>query len=63
LVLTVTATSAQDHEGFAQIVAQACAKVQELQSLYTNKVSAGVCTPTEQTHAIKMQALRHSTDS
>jgi transposase len=60
LAVTVTAASVQDRDGAPTVVAQACAKLPTLTTLYVDGAYSGQCAEALQgTHGLDVQVVRH----
>lgn len=58
IALTVTAASVQDSDAAAAVVAQACAKIPQLEKLYTDVAYGGKCAhDIEQAHQIRVEVV------
>lgn len=60
LAITITAASVQDRDAAAPVVAQACAKVPGLKTLYADGAYGGQCAlGLEQAHGLSVEIVRH----
>lgn len=60
LAVTVTAASVQDRDGAAEVVAQSCAKLPTLKTLYVDGAYSGQCVEALQVaHGIDVQVVHH----